>query len=156
MWPVRNHPTTRGKCHQEPLMLSTPCWTEYIQNKICRSAALFFSIKRGLVEHYIRNILSRWPETTGWTRCWTCGLPLYWLTHWGRDTMDAISQTTFSNAFSWMKMFEFRSKFHWSLFLRVQLIIFQHWFRQWLGADQATNHYLKQWLLTHMCVTRPQ
>ena len=26
------------------------------------------------------------------------------LTHWGRDKMAAISQTTFSNAFSWMKM----------------------------------------------------
>ena len=49
--------------------------------------------------------------------------------HWGRDKMDAISQTTFLSAFSWMKMFEFRSKFHWSLFLRVQLTIFQHWFR---------------------------
>ena len=43
--------------------------------------------------------------------------------------MDAISQTTFSNAFSWMKMFEFRLKFHWSLFPRVQLTIFQQWFR---------------------------
>ena len=43
--------------------------------------------------------------------------------------MDAISQTTFSNAFSWMKMFEFRLKFHWSLFRRVQLTIFQQWFR---------------------------
>ena len=41
------------------------------------------------------------------------------LTHWGRDKMDAISQTTFSSAFSWMKLFEFRLKFHWSLFLRV-------------------------------------
>ena len=51
------------------------------------------------------------------------------LTHWGRDKMDAISQTTFSSAFSWMKMFEFRLKFHWSLFLRVQLTIIQHWFR---------------------------
>ena len=51
------------------------------------------------------------------------------LTHWGRDKIAAISQTTFSNAFSWMKMFEFRLKFHWSLFLRVQLIISQHWFR---------------------------
>ena len=51
------------------------------------------------------------------------------LTHWGRDKMDAISQTTFWSAFSWMKMFEFRLKFHWSLFLRVQLTIFQHWFR---------------------------
>ena len=33
--------------------------------------------------------------------------------------MNAISQTTFSNGFSWMKMFEFRLKFHWSLFPRV-------------------------------------
>ena len=43
--------------------------------------------------------------------------------------MDAISQTTVSNAFSWMKMFEFRLKFHWSLFPVVQWTIFQHWFR---------------------------
>ena len=51
------------------------------------------------------------------------------LTHWGRDKMAAISQTTFSRAFSWMKMFEFRLKFHWSLFPNVQSTIFQHWFR---------------------------
>ena len=29
------------------------------------------------------------------------------LTHWGRDKMGAISQTTFLSAFSWMKNFEF-------------------------------------------------
>ena len=28
------------------------------------------------------------------------------LIHWGRDKMDAISQTTFWSAFSWMKMFD--------------------------------------------------
>ena len=33
------------------------------------------------------------------------------------------------SAFSWMKMFEFRFKFHWILFPRIQLTIFQHWFR---------------------------
>ena len=33
----------------------------------------------------------------------------------------------FPNAFSWMKMCKLR--FHWSLFPRVQLTIFQHWFR---------------------------
>ena len=49
------------------------------------------------------------------------------LTYWGRDKMAAISQTIFSNALSWMKMFQFRSKFHRSLFLRVQLTIFHHW-----------------------------
>ena len=51
------------------------------------------------------------------------------LTHWGWDKMAAIFQTTFSNGFSWMKMHEFRLIFHWSLFLGVQLTIFQHWFR---------------------------
>ena len=39
------------------------------------------------------------------------------LTHWGRGKMDAISQTTFSSAFSWMKMLEFRLRNHWNLFL---------------------------------------
>ena len=63
--------------------------------------------------------------------------------------MDAISQTTFSNAFSWMKMFEFRLKFYWVYFLRFQLTIFQHWFRYWLGAVQATSHYLNQWSLVY-------
>ena len=76
-------------------------------------------------------------------------LVVYILTHWGRDKMDDISQTTFSNAFSWMKMFEYRLKFHWSLFLGVQLTISQHWFRKWLGADQATSHYLDQWWLDY-------
>ena len=51
------------------------------------------------------------------------------LTHWGRDKMDAISQTMFSNAFSWIKIYEFCLRFHWSLFLGVQLTIFHHWFR---------------------------
>ena len=53
----------------------------------------------------------------------------YNLTHWGRDKMDATSQTTLSIAFSWMNMLEFRLNFHWSLFLRVQLTISQHWLR---------------------------
>ena len=52
-----------------------------------------------------------------------------YLTHWSRDQIDAISQTTFSNVFSRMKMNEFRLGFHWSLFLRFELRKFQHWFR---------------------------
>ena len=75
-----------------------------------------------------------------------CG---YLLTHWGQDKMATISQTTLSNAVSWMKMLEFWLKFHWSLFIRVQLIIFRHWFRWWLGAVHATSHYLNQWWLDY-------
>ena len=50
-------------------------------------------------------------------------------THWGRDKMAAIFQTTLSNAFAWMKMYILRLRFHWSLFTRVQLTSIQHCFR---------------------------
>ena len=50
------------------------------------------------------------------------------LAHWGRDKMAAFSQTTFSNAFSWMKILELQLKFHLSLILWVLLTIFQYWF----------------------------
>ena len=43
------------------------------------------------------------------------------LTHWGRDKMAAVSQTTFSNEFSWMKMVQFWLRFPWSFILGVQL-----------------------------------
>ena len=51
------------------------------------------------------------------------------LTHLPLDNMDAISQTTFSNAFLWLKNVAFWFKFCWSLFLIVQLTISQHWIR---------------------------
>ena len=69
------------------------------------------------------------------------------LTHRGRDKTAPIFQTTFWNGFSWMKMCEIWSRFHWSLSLGVQLTMFQHWFRYLLGADQATSHHLNQWRL---------
>ena len=78
-----------------------------------------------------------------------------YLTHWDRDRMADIFHTTFSNAFSWMKMHEFWLRFHWSLFLRVQLTIFQHWFREWLGAGQATSHCLNQWVLIYWRIYAP-
>ena len=72
-------------------------------------------------------------------------LPYVWLTHWVRDKMAAIFQTTFSHAFSWMKMYKFRLRFHWSLFPRVQLA----------GAKPLSEPKMVS-LLTHICVTRPQ
>ena len=61
-------------------------------------------------------------------------------------------QMILSNAFSWMKILEFRLKFHWSLFLRVLLTIFQHWFWKWLGAVQATSYCLNQCWLAYWCI----
>ena len=51
------------------------------------------------------------------------------ITHSGRVKMEAISQRTFWNAFSWKKMYDFCLKYHNSLFLGVQLLIFPPWFR---------------------------
>ena len=64
----------------------------------------------------------------------------------------------------WMYLLEWKCmNFDYNLtevrtFLGVELTIFQHWFRKWLGANQVTTHYLNQWwhsLLAHICVTRP-
>ena len=63
--------------------------------------------------------------------------------------MAAIFQTTFSNAFSWMKMYKFRLRFHWSLFPRVQL------HQPWLWF--ITGGYLvKRWFLPAAARARGQ
>ena len=54
-----------------------------------------------------------------------------------RCMLHTISQTRFSNVFSWIKMYELRLIFHCSLFTSLELTIWQHWFRYWLGAGQA-------------------
>ena len=44
------------------------------------------------------------------------------------------------------------------VFMRIQLMINQHWFRWWLDTEEVTSHYLNQrWpgLQIHMCITQP-
>ena len=70
----------------------------------------------------------------------------------------AISKTIFSNAFSWMKISEFRFKFDWSLVLRVQLtfpalVQMMVWRRP---GDKPFSEPMLVRLSTHICVTRPQ
>ena len=57
-----------------------------------------------------------------------------------------------------MKMYKFSTKFHWTPYSRVHLTVLQHWFRWWLGADQATSHYLNHWWIDYrrIYVIRPQ
>ena len=77
------------------------------------------------------------------------------LTHWGRGKMADISQTTLSNAFSGMKLLEFRLKFHWSLSNQQYSSI---------GSDNGLapirrkplSEAMLVILLTHKCVNRPQ
>ena len=71
------------------------------------------------------------------------------LTRVGPHKMTTMLQTTFSNAFSGMKMYEFRLRFHWRLCLRVQLTIFEHWSRYWLKAHKAKSLYMNLWWLVY-------
>ena len=80
------------------------------------------------------------------------------LTHWGQDKMDAISQTTLSNAFSWMKIFEFGLNFlkfvpegpinNIPAFIQIMA-----WRR---AGDKPLSEPMMVSLPTHICVTRPQ
>ena len=71
------------------------------------------------------------------------------LTHWSRDEIDAISQTTYLAKCIFLNEYVY-VRFHWSLFLRFELTIFQQWFIYWLGAYQATSHYLNQWWIIYL------
>ena len=81
------------------------------------------------------------------------------LTHRGRGKSATIWQTTFSNAFSWMKMYEFRLRFPWIFFPKIQinnipaLIQIMAW--RW-PRDKPLFEQMMISLLTHVCVTRPQ
>ena len=63
-----------------------------------------------------------------------------------------IRRMSFSNAFSWMKMYAFRLRFHWSLFRRLQLTVSS------IGSDNGLVPVKLQAItsLRHICVTRPQ
>ena len=52
-----------------------------------------------------------------------------YLTHRGRDKIDAILQAALSKLFSCMKMYEFRLRFHRRSFPTIQWTVFHHWFR---------------------------
>ena len=61
-----------------------------------------------------------------------------------RPRKMAAFQMTFSNVFSWIKIYEFRFEYRWNTFLGAQ-----HWFKWRLGAYQAISHYLNQWWLVY-------
>ena len=69
------------------------------------------------------------------------------LIHWGQKIYpffsDDIFKYIFLNENVWISI-----KI-WCSFRVIQLTSFQHWFRYWLSADQATRHYLKQWWLVY-------
>ena len=81
------------------------------------------------------------------------------LTHCGQDEMAAILQTMFSNAFSWMKVYEFGLKFHWRLFPKgpinniPALLQIMAWRRP---GHKPLSEPMMVVSSMHICVTRPQ
>ena len=67
------------------------------------------------------------------------------LTHWGRDKVDTISQTTSSNIIYWMKMYEFPPNF---IDVCSQGSNLQY---PSIGSEAvlATSHYRNQWWLVY-------
>ena len=131
---------------------------------------LMFSLICALIKPFSKQSWGWWfatPSRSLWRHCNNHVLEMKppdaytirLLTLWGPDKIVVISKTTFSNTFSWMKIYEFRLRFHWSLFLRVQLIIFQYWFRKkaWCRpGDKPLSEPMMGRLPTHICATRPQ
>ena len=76
--------------------------------------------------------------------------------------MADILETSCLNGFSWMKIIVFWFKFHWSLLVRAQMIMSQHWLRWWLDTEQKACHCLNQWRLIYIYIfisiyiSRPQ
>ena len=62
------------------------------------------------------------------------------LTHLPLDKMAAISQTIFSDAFSWMTSFVLWLKFHWSVFLMVPF----SWQYSSIGSDNGLAQNKRQ------------
>ena len=80
-------------------------------------------------------------------------------THWGRDKMVLITQSIFSSAFSWTKMYEYCLRFHWNFSPKVRikdipaLVQIMAW-RQ--PGDKPLSEPIMVILLTHICIPRPQ
>ena len=115
-----------------------------------------------LVNSIISTVNGRWH--------FVCNRDLFGLTFWylnyldailtqrGRDKMATIFQSTFSNGFYWMKMYEFLLTFHWSvpggpLNNIPTLVQVMTWRRP---GDKPLSEPMMVRLPKHICVTRPQ
>ena len=100
------------------------------ENVVCEMAAILSWPQCVNGEYWKNRSLGREHCVCWWPCTISCSSNSFdSLIHCGQHEMDAIFWMPFSNAFSWMKIYEFQLRFHWSLFLTVQLTIFQLWFR---------------------------
>ena len=109
--------------------------------------------------HITWMISNKYVHTYFMYRCVQISSLFSSLTHWGRDIIATISQTTFSNAFSWKEMYEFCLRFRWFFSPNVRsnnippLVPIMAWRR---SGDKPLSEPMMDSILTHICVTRPQ
>ena len=81
------------------------------------------------------------------------------ISHWGWHKMAANFLTTFSNSFSWMKVYKFWLRFHSRFVLKgpidniPALVQIMAWRRP---GDKPLSETMMVSLLRHICITRPQ
>ena len=129
-------------------------WIIYPKSIWSSSKCRYPSLKCTSVQMYQYSDRRRASVTSLYVMYMSCTM-MRSLTHWGRDKMDAIFQTTFSNGFYWMKMYEFQLKFHWSLLLKVQLTISQHWVWRRPGDKPLSEPNYCIWFKLHSSVGIP-
>ena len=112
----------------------------------CKRQILIFHSWNQLKFHSDVLLQASWLIRHHWFRLWfsdkwknSDDLDLWcYVALWGLKNGRQM-QTTFSNAFSWMKFVIFWLEFHLPLFQRVLLTV--DWFMKWLGAEEATSHF---------------
>ena len=80
-------------------------------------------------------------------------LSLIMLTHWGRDKMASISQTTLSNAFCWIKMISLNFVPKGPINNIPALVQIMAWCR---SGNKPLSEPMMVSLLMHICITWPQ
>ena len=83
-----------------------------------------------------------------WFECPRCSLPWvpghHFCVNRLRPRQDGCHFPDDNIEMHFLEFYKFRLRFHWSLFPIVQITIFHHRFRWWVGADQVTSHCLNQ------------
>ena len=80
-------------------------------------------------------------------------------THWGLDKIVIISQITFSNWISWMKMYKFHLRFNWSFFPKVwinNILALVQIMAQCRPGNKLLSKPMIVSLQSHICIIRPQ
>ena len=106
-----------GGTDKGPLLLTASLWHHYFLS-IAAHGFIIVIYHYDMLPFVFTGELSVLKQSTAIT------VSISTLTHWCWDKMVAFFQTTFSNAFSWMKIYKFQLWFHCSVFPRVQLTIF--------------------------------